>query len=114
MIGPGPVREAVLNWEAVVGALLGRVRREAVGGVLDPATADLLAELTALPEVAAVTGDAPTEPVLDVRFRFGTHDLTFFSLLTTVGTPIDLTSQELRVEEFFPVDEATRRAWAGT
>jgi len=113
MIGPGKVRDAVLNWEPVVGALLGRVRREAVGGVLDPATAELLAELTALPEVAAVTGDAPTEPVLDVRFRFGTHDLTFFSLLTTVGTPIDLTSQELRVEEFFPVDDATRRAWTG-
>jgi len=113
MIGPGPVRDAVLNWDAVVVTLLARVRREAVGGVLDPATSDLLAELSALPEVAAVSdGDPPAEPVLDVRFRFGGRDLTFFSLLTTVGTPIDLTSQELRVEEFFPVDDATREAWA--
>jgi transcriptional regulator with XRE-family HTH domain len=113
MIGPGPVRDAVLNWEAVVVTLLARVRREAVGGVLDPATSALLAELSALPEVAAVRqGDPPTEPVLDVRFRFGARDLAFFSLLTTVGTPVDLTSQELRVEEFFPVDDATRKAWA--
>jgi transcriptional regulator with XRE-family HTH domain len=35
MIGPGPVRDSVLNWPAVVTAL-GRARREAVGGVLDP------------------------------------------------------------------------------
>jgi transcriptional regulator with XRE-family HTH domain len=112
MIGPGPVRDAVLNWEAVVVTLLARVRREAVGGVLDPATAGLVAELSALPEVRAIRhGDPAIEPVLDVRFRFGAHDLTFFSLLTTVGTPIDLTSQELRVEEFFPVDDATRNAW---
>jgi transcriptional regulator with XRE-family HTH domain len=112
MLGPGPVREAVLNWPDVVAALLSRVRREAIGGVLDPATAALVTELTGLPEVAAVRhGDPPTEPVLDVRFRFGAHDLTFFSLLTTVGTPVDLTSQELRVEQFFPVDDATRGAW---
>ena len=112
MLGPGPVRDAVLNWPDVVAALLGRVRREAVGGVLDPATAALVTELTDLTEVAAVAqGDPPTEPVLDVRFRYRSHDLTFFSLLTTVGTPIDLTSQELRVEEFFPVDDATREAW---
>jgi transcriptional regulator with XRE-family HTH domain len=114
MIGPGPVRESVLNWEPVVTTLLARVRREAVGGILDPATVALLDGLVALPEVAAIrnSGEPPAVPVLDVRFRFGGHDLAFFSLLTTVGAPIDLTSQELRVEEFFPLDDATRAFWS--
>lgn len=56
-------------------------------------------------------GEQPAGPVLDVRFRFGGHRLAFFSLLTTVGTPIDLTSQELRVEQFFPLDDTTRAVW---
>jgi transcriptional regulator with XRE-family HTH domain len=113
MIGPGPVREAVLNWPAVVAALLGRVRREAVGGVLDERTAALLRELTGLPEVAAVPvrDGPPEEPVIEVQFRFGAARLAFFSLLTTVGTPADVTAQELRVEAFYPADDATRDAW---
>lgn len=113
MIGPGPVRDSVLNWEPVVATLLARVRREAVGGVLDAETVALLDDLVTLPEVATIgRGDgSPATPVLDVLFRFRGHRLAFFSLLTTVGTAIDLTSQELRVEEFFPLDDATHALW---
>ncbi len=113
MIGPGRVRDSVLNWEPVVATLLARVRREAVGGVLDAETVALLDDLVTLPEVAAIErgGESPATPVLDVLFRFRGHRLAFFSLLTTVGTAIDLTSQELRVEEFFPLDDATHALW---
>jgi hypothetical protein len=31
-----------------------------------------------------------------------------FSTITTFGTPQDVTLQELRIECFFPADEATR------
>jgi hypothetical protein len=34
-----------------------------------------------------------------------------FSVVSTLGTPIDVTSQELRLESFFPSDDATRDAW---
>jgi transcriptional regulator with XRE-family HTH domain len=113
MIEPGPVRDAVANWAEVVPALLERARREAVGGVLDMATADLVGELRARPEVAAVvtTEHSPAPPVLEVRFRFGGKEFGFFSVVSTVGTPIDVTAQELRLEAFFPNDEATRRGW---
>ncbi|HEX7132981.1 MAG TPA: helix-turn-helix transcriptional regulator, partial [Iamia sp.] len=50
-VEPGPVREHVVNWPAVVVALLERARREAVGGVLDPDTADLVGELRARDDV---------------------------------------------------------------
>jgi hypothetical protein len=33
--------------------------------------------------------------------------LQLFSTLTTLGTPIDVTAQELRIESYFPADEAT-------
>jgi transcriptional regulator with XRE-family HTH domain len=115
MIEPGPVRDAVLNWDTVVPGLLDRARREAVGGVLDIETAGLVDRLRALPEVAAVlrTHDptVPTVPVLDVRFRFEGQPLSFFSVVSTIGTPIDVTAQELRLEAFFPTDDPTRSAW---
>jgi hypothetical protein len=32
-------------------------------------------------------------------------------VVSTIGTPLDVTAQELRVEAFFPSDDATRAAW---
>jgi transcriptional regulator with XRE-family HTH domain len=116
MIEPGPVRDAVVNWDAVVPALLERCRREAVGGVLDAATAERIERMRSRPDVAAVANDvvasAPAVPVIDVAFAFGGDRLSFFSVVSTVGTPIDVTAQELRVEAFFPSDAATETAWA--
>lgn len=112
---PGPVRDAVTNWTDVVPGLLDRAHREAVGGVLDHATAALVIELQARPEIAAAVRRArdrpPAGPVIDVRFEIDGVSLAFFSLVTSVGTPIDVTAQELRVECFFPADAVTRDRW---
>jgi hypothetical protein len=35
--------------------------------------------------------------------------LRFFSTLTTLGTPYDITLHELRIESFFPAEETTNR-----
>jgi transcriptional regulator with XRE-family HTH domain len=115
MIEPGPVRGHVANWIDVVPALLDRARREAVGGVLDATTAALVEGLRARPEVAALLASpdpmAPTAPVIDVQFALDGTTLSFFSVISTLGTPTDVTAQELRLEAFFPSDEATRDAW---
>jgi hypothetical protein len=38
--------------------------------------------------------------------------LRFFSVVSSLGTPADVTAQEVRVESFFPSDPATADAWA--
>jgi transcriptional regulator with XRE-family HTH domain len=115
MVEPGPVRRGVRNWSSVVPALLDRARREAIGGVLDRATADLVARLGERSDVAALLAvtDAspPTVPVVDVSFGLDGETLDFFSVVSTIGTPVDVTAEELRVEAFFPSDEATRETW---
>jgi transcriptional regulator with XRE-family HTH domain len=115
IIEPGPVRDAVANWDEVVPALLDRARREAVGGVLDPTTAALVAGLRSRPDVARLLAapgtSGPSAPVVDVAIHWGADLLRFFSLVTTVGTPVDVTAQELRLEVFVPSDDATRAAW---
>jgi hypothetical protein len=35
--------------------------------------------------------------------------LKFFTTIATLGTPQDITVQEIRIESFFPMDDATSR-----
>lgn len=50
----------------------------------------------------------PTAPVLTARYATPFGELAFFSMLTTFGTPQDITLASLRVEHMFAADEATR------
>lgn len=47
-------------------------------------------------------------PVLTSRFASPFGELAFFSMITTFGTPQDITLASLRVEHIFAADEATR------
>ena len=50
-----------------------------------------------------------------MRFRKGAVALELFTMIATLGTPQDITLQELRIESFFPMDADTARvlrAWA--
>ena len=42
-----------------------------------------------------------------MHFRKGQTSLRLFTTIATLGTPQDVTVQELRIECFFPADEAT-------
>ena len=114
MFHPDGVRRWVENWEEVAEALVRRVHREAIGGVADAAARRLVAEVLAspgvperwrLPDLAT-----PLAPFVPVVFARPGLRLAYFSTVTTLGTPQDVTLQELRVECFHPADEATARA----
>jgi hypothetical protein len=48
-------------------------------------------------------------PLLETALRtVDGGELRFFSAFTTFGAPLDVTAASLRVEHFFPADEATR------
>ena len=115
ILEPGPVRDHLRNWHDIAPALLERVRREAIGGVLDPVTRDLVAHLQSRPDVQPVLDGAddgaPSAPVIDLRFELAGAQLDFFSIVTAVGSPTDVTAQELRLEAFVPSNEATRDHW---
>jgi transcriptional regulator with XRE-family HTH domain len=114
MFHPDGLRPCVTNWDAVAPALVQRLHREAIGGVLDENARTLLAEILGYPGVPGSwrTLDASLAllPVLPVSFRHGELRFDFFSAVTVLGTPQDVTLQELRIESFFPVDAATAAA----
>jgi transcriptional regulator with XRE-family HTH domain len=105
MFDPAGMRPFVEDWERVAAGLLQRVRREAVGQVVDAALQELLKRLHKYPGIEGLKSPlAPQSPVLPVTFRRGNQRFSYFSLITTVGTPQCITAQELRVECMFPTD----------
>src|ERR1700722_2408327 len=105
MFDPAGMRPFVEDWERVAAGLLQRVRREAVGRVVDAELQELLARMRKYPGIEGLKPPlAPQSPVLPVTFRRGNERFSYFSLITTVGTPQCITAQELRVECMFPSD----------
>jgi transcriptional regulator with XRE-family HTH domain len=111
MFDPAGMRPFVEKWEEVAAGLLQRLRREAVGQVLDAELQKLLKRLREYPGAAGLKPSlAPQSPVLPIVFRRGNQRFSYFSLITTVGTPQCITAQELRVECMFPTDVEERSA----
>ena len=49
-----------------------------------------------------------------MHFRKGSVSLELFTTIATLGTPQNVTAQELRIESFFPMNDDTARtlrAW---
>jgi transcriptional regulator with XRE-family HTH domain len=117
LISPQVLRPLIENWEEVAVHFLRSVQADAVAdGTVE--TADLLRRLTAYPGVPPLSRVAPLEthtPVLSIHFRKGNTALRMFTTIATLGTPQDVTLQEIRIECFFPADDASAallRQWA--
>ena len=112
MFHPDGVRRHVTNWPEVAEALVRRARREAIGGVSDERAQAILDEVLDYPEVPAslrsLDAATPLLPIVPIRYARGDRRFDFFSTVTTLGTPQDVTLQELRIECFFPMNDETR------
>jgi hypothetical protein len=105
MFDPAGMRPFVEEWESVAAGLLQRVYRESVGHSVDQKTAELLKSLEKHPGVKQLNRIPKAQgPVLPITFVKGDERHSYFSLITTVGTPQCITSQELRIESMFPAD----------
>lgn len=109
---PHGMQPLIANWPEVAGMMLERLQREVNADPGNTAQAQLLAELQALP---SVTEHANTqailtahEPILALDLALGSQTLRIFSMLSTFGTALDITADELRVETFFPADAFSR------
>jgi len=52
----------------------------------------------------------PADVAVPLRYRTGHEELSFISITAVVGTPMDVTVEELAIESFYPADERTA-AW---
>jgi len=102
----------VENWEALSSVLLMRLFRETLTAADGGAKLDLFNRIAAMPTTPAnwreLASQLPSGPTIDLSLRKGDTRASFFTTVTTFGTPQDVTLQELRIESYFPTDDATR------
>ncbi|WP_241127672.1 helix-turn-helix domain-containing protein [Novosphingobium terrae] len=113
MFDPAGMRPFICDWDRVSASLLTRVRREAVGGVIDARLQSLIAALEAYPPVEgpaarSMTVEDEALPMIPLGFEKDGMRLRYFSMVSTLGTPAEINAQELRVECMFPADEITQ------
>jgi transcriptional regulator with XRE-family HTH domain len=113
MFDPKGMRPFIANWKDVAASLFQRVYRESVGRVVDEKTKELLATLQAYPDVKTKLEEPHSLsalPFIPISFVNKGKVLNFFSMITTVGAPLSITAQELRLECMFPADEDSEKS----
>jgi transcriptional regulator with XRE-family HTH domain len=108
---PNDLRSAIVNWEDVAGDLIRHLHDVVSATPSDTVARALLNEALAYPGVPMQwrirdLGAAPS-PLLTTVFRVDDQQLSFFSTITTFGTPRDVTIDELHIESCFPMDDET-------
>ncbi len=101
------LRDKVCNFDVLAYEMQARLRHEAE---LDASSLSLLHEVEQWRGNVKKQNEVSSEwmPVaLPIHFRKDNIDLNYFTTITTLGTPLDVTAQELRIEGYFPLDKAT-------
>jgi transcriptional regulator with XRE-family HTH domain len=125
MFDPQGFRPFVVNWEELAGHLLQRVHREATAAIKSEQSSLLFDVLLNYPDVAdlwksaslsrSVSGSsAQNDLLLTIHLQQNDLNLSFFSTIATLGTPYDVTLQEIRIECFFPAGDLTESNWSRT
>ena len=109
---PQGLRPFIENWEVIAARIVRRVSDEAANNPADETMKRFLDELLSYPDLpnrwCIPELHGAHSPFLTINYRWNNSILRLFSVLSTLGTPLDVALQELRIETFFPADEATR------
>jgi transcriptional regulator with XRE-family HTH domain len=110
LLAPEALRGVIANWPEVALYFVRGVQADAIADGTDQ-TAALLQRLIAYPDVAPLLRspafETTPDSVLPIRFEKHGTKLTMFTTIATLGTPRDVTLQEIRIENFFPADPQT-------
>jgi transcriptional regulator with XRE-family HTH domain len=110
---PDGMQSRLKNWPEVASLLLSRLQREVAGDPSNQALRQLLTDVCGLPGVPAPGANSGwlrpmPPPIFPLEYDLGENTLKVFSMVSTFGTALDITADELRVETFFPADDFSR------
>lgn len=107
---PGGVRPLIANIEELAPIFLQRTQREAAATRND----HLLGILEEIRSWEGIPSDwldlpvsQPPPPIIPLTLDNGVIRASMFTMISTFGTPQDITTDELRIESYFPADEQT-------
>ena len=112
---PQGLRPFIANWEEVARHLLQRTYREANSSIESEQSALLFNELLSYPDASELWNTLSQAEqhtlLLTMYLQKSNLNWQFFSTIATLGTPYDITLQEIRIECFFPADAETENDW---
>lgn len=113
LFDPELLRPFIVDWDRVAGGLLVRLQRELLHKRRDRGLSALISTLCAYPGVPADWRvpdlSAPSLAALDVQFDVHGQRLGFLTTLTVFQAPQNVSLEELRIESYYPLDDATEQ-----
>jgi transcriptional regulator with XRE-family HTH domain len=111
LLAPDLFRPHIVNWEDMARIVVLRLRRGVIAVPPPPDASGFLDEMLSMPglpdDVHDVSPDTAAPPVVATEFVLGDRHVRLFTAITTLGTPQDVTLQELAIESSFPADAET-------
>jgi transcriptional regulator with XRE-family HTH domain len=109
LLDPKALRPKLANWEEVARHLVSTTYAEILADGGEPKALAFIEEVMAYPDVPESFRKLRFEerplPVLTLDYIVNGRSLSVFTTIATLGTPQDVTLQEVRIECFFPADE---------
>ncbi len=109
LLDPNALRPKLANWEEVARHLVSTTYAEILADGGEPKALAFIEEVMSYPDVPAsfrkLRFEERPAPVLTLDYIVGGRSLSVFTTIATLGTPQDVTLQEVRIECFFPADE---------
>jgi len=113
MLHPDGLRQSIVDREQAARIIIRRARNEQLH-CPNEGRRRLVEEVATYPGMPTDLYEDQTNPdplpLLTVTFERGDMRSSWFTMVTTFGTPQDITLQELSIESFFPADAATDAA----
>ncbi len=109
---PRLLRPFIVDWPALAARMIARLHRDRLQRHADARLPALLARALAHPDVPAAWAqpdfEAENTSTLAVRLQRGELAVAFMTTITTFAAPQSVGLDELRIESYFPLDEAAR------
>jgi len=104
------LRNYIIGWPAIEQFLLARLCEE----VVSTQNTELKALYKEMSQLRSNSEPIDFQidsnlPIMSLVLEKNSKKASFFTMITTLGTPLDLTTQELRLEFLFPSDEYTKQ-----
>lgn len=108
------LKPCIHNWQETTAAMLNHMQQEILAIPLGSRGYDLFSRLereNKLPENWRELSQQEVEmnSIFNFHFKKGDIEMRFFSTYSTFGSPRDVALQDIRIECFFPSDEATQK-----
>lgn len=110
VLHPNGLRPHLIDWYDLALYFIANLEKELETNPYNSEAKELIDEIRAypdMPETKELTGEF--RPYLEVTAKKDDIELKLFTVVSTFGTPQDVTLQELRIETFFPAGEATEK-----